>query len=175
MTTKKKNVRASPNPLAVEVAKQRAVSRPKTHLYEQDFNKWINQQVALLKKGDLDQVDMANLIEEIESLGKNDKRALKSQLTRLLMHLLMQEYQPEKQTDSHSWIDSIVKAERAIKYLLEDSPSLKNELKNIFESSYEDARQDAAKETGLSVNKFPKECPYKLEKLFPFIKKTRKG
>jgi hypothetical protein len=171
MTIKKKTVRAQPNPLAVTVAKRRAVSRPKAPLYEQDFNKWINQQVALLKKGDIDQVDMANLIEEMESLGKNDRRALKSQLTRLLMHLLKQEYQPEKQTDSHSWTNSIVEAERAIKYLLEDSPSLKNELKNMLESSYEDARQDAAKETGLGINKFPKECPYKLEKLLPFIKK----
>lgn len=170
---KKKTINAHPKKMtAVASSKNRSrTTRATKKEYKEDFFEWTKSQCNLLKTGQLEELDINNLIEEIESLGKNDKRALKSQLTRLLMHLLKQEYQPEKQTDSHSWTNSLVEAERAIKYLLEDSPSLKNELKKMLKSSYEDARQDAAKETGMSINKFPKECPYKLEMLFPFLKK----
>lgn len=134
-------------------------------LYHKDFLKWTKKQVDLLKKGRLEELDIVNLREEIESLGKSDKRALRSQLTRLLMHLLKIKYQPEKQNNSNSWKNSTIEAKREIKYLIEDSPSLKNELKKLFNGSYEDARQDASKETGLNINKFPKECVWKLEEI----------
>jgi hypothetical protein len=165
MTTKKKTVKISPKKLSVTA---------KSNLeYDKDFFKWTKTQAGLLRKGNLKELDIDNLIEEIESLGRNDKRALKSQLTRLLMHLLKLEYQPEKQEGSNSWKNSIVEAERAIKYLIEDSPSLRNELDKMFIDSYEDARQDAARETGLKINKFPKDCSYTLEEILPFIKNKK--
>ncbi len=132
-------------------------------LYDKDFVKWIDAQVGFLKKGDLDKLDLENLIEEIESLGRNDKRSLKSQVTRLLMHLLKLKYQPEKQVDSNSWKTSISSASMEIKYLIEDSPSLKNDLVKIYPKAYAEAKEYASVETGLDINTFPKECPWTIE------------
>ncbi len=64
--------------------------------YEQDFYLWTQEQAAILKAGALSQLDVANLIEEIESMGKTQKRELISRLTVLMMHLLKWNYQPER-------------------------------------------------------------------------------
>ena len=133
--------------------------------YQEDFFKWTKKQARLLEEGAFKELDVPNLIEEIESLGRNDKRALKSQLTRLLMQLLKQKYQSEKQKNSNSWTNSIVEAEREIRYFdPEDSPSFKNELKKILPKSYEDARQDVSRETGLVLTFSPKSAPGKCKK-----------
>jgi hypothetical protein len=52
--------------------------------YDLDFSKWIQHQIGFLKKGELEKVDIAHLIEEMESLGRSDKKALCSQTSRLL-------------------------------------------------------------------------------------------
>src|SRR4029078_2627774 len=96
--------------------------------YDRDFFKWTKTQSSLLKKGHLEELDASNFIEEIESLGRNDKRSLRSYMIVLLLHLLKLEYQSEKQQDSNSWKTSIFNATRDIKFLIEDSPSLRNEL-----------------------------------------------
>lgn len=164
MKTEKKKAthKSSPKKLSLAVP-----AKNRTQKYDKDFVKWTINQANLLKKGAFEKLDVTNLIEEIESLGRNDKRSLKSQLTRLLMHMLKLKYQPEKQVDSNSWTNSIVEATREIEYLIEDSPSLINELNNVFSKSYEHARKDAARESGLDINKFPKKCPWSIEELFP--------
>ncbi len=53
------------------------------NLYDQDFALWIEKTVKQLKSGDLSQVDLENLIEEVESLGRRDKRELKNRLIRV--------------------------------------------------------------------------------------------
>lgn len=144
----KKTIRTSP--------KKKVISLPnlekKKALYDTDFFKWLNYQAKLLKNGEFEKLDVVNLIEEIESLGKSDKRALRSQLVRLLIHLLKLHYLKEEQ-------GSILGATREIKLILEDSPSLKNELTKIFPEAYEDAKQEAAVETSLNIKKFPPTCP----------------
>lgn len=140
--------------------------------YEKDFFKWANDQSNLLKNEDFKKLDIENLVEEIDGLGISAKTSLKSQLARLLMHQLKLKYQPEKQIDSRSWLNSILDAKRQIKYILQDSPSLKNELKKVFKKVYEDARIDAILETGLSEKIFPKECPWDLNEIFPELKKN---
>ncbi len=159
MKTKKKMIRARPKRLSIS-----APAQPKKNLlYDKDFVKWIDSQVGLLKKGDLGKLDLENLIEEIESLGRNDKRSLYSHTIILLAHLLKHKYQPGKQIDSNSWKNSITNASREIRLLIKDSPSLKNELSRIYSEAYEDARHDASKESGLDINTFPKECPWTIE------------
>jgi Domain of unknown function DUF29 len=161
MKMTKKTFKSNPKRLSISTS-------PKKELeYDNDFFKWTKTQVNLLKKRSLDKLDIDNLIEEIESLGRNDKRTLRSQANRLLMHLLKQKYQPEGQGNSNSWNSSILNATREIKYLLEDSPSLKNELRKMYPKAYEDARQDASIETCLDIKNFPKECPWAIEDLFP--------
>ena len=137
--------------------------------YNKDFFKWTKTQANLLKKHDFSHLDIDNLREEIESLGRNDKRALQSQAVRLLMHLLKQKLQPEKQINSNSWNNSIIASSLEIKYLIKDSPSLKNELIKVFPEAYEDARHGAAAETGLDIKKFPEKCPWEIQKILPFL------
>ncbi len=144
-------------------------------LYDKDFFKWTKAQAGLLKKGNFNELDICNLIEEIESLGRNDKRALQSQVIRLLMHLLKQKYQPYKQMDSNSWKTSISNATIEIILLIRNSPSLKIELFKVYDEAYRDARKYASVETGLPLDTFPEECPWSIEERFPeFLDKKPK-
>jgi hypothetical protein len=127
-------------------------------LYETDFNLWIEQTVSQLKNGQLQDLDLENLIEEIESMGRSDKREIKTRLIVLIMHLLKWKYQPQKQTTS--WIATINEQRRQIKVVLKDSPSLKPYIQNEIDDCYQDARKDAEKETKLSIEIFPLECPF---------------
>ncbi|MTJ51500.1 DUF29 domain-containing protein [Anabaena sp. UHCC 0253] len=131
------------------------------NLYEQDFYLWIETISKQLKAGKIAEIDLANLIEEIESMGKSEKRELKSRLIVLLMHLLKWQYQPEKR--SESWRSTITEQRICIELLLEDSPSLQPLLIEIFADCYEKARLKASEETGIKLNFFPKESPFSLE------------
>lgn len=98
--------------------------------YGNDFYSWTQQQAALLKSGQFSELDLANLIEEIESLGRSEKRELESRLTVLLLHLLKWQYQPVRR--SRSWELSI--DEQRVKFLrvLKDNPGLKSQLDEVF-------------------------------------------
>jgi hypothetical protein len=100
-----------------------------------------------------DELDLENLIEEIESMGKNNKRELKSRLIVLIMHLLKWKYQTQKQTKS--WLISINDQRREINLLLEESSSLKPLLTIFLDDCYQYARKDASKETKLTLTIFP--------------------
>ncbi|PZD73976.1 hypothetical protein C1752_01737 [Acaryochloris thomasi RCC1774] len=140
------------------------LSTPTTSkLYDQDFAQWIDQTVQLLKEGKLDELDIKNLIEEVESLGRSDKRAMSSNLIIVILHLLKWRYQPEKR--SGSWKGSIIEHRRRAKRLLKDSPSLRSYLESEFADCYANARLQAAGETGLDIKAFPVDCPYELEEL----------
>ncbi|MGL4502493.1 MAG: DUF29 domain-containing protein [Planktothrix sp.] len=137
-----------------------STTRPNT-LYEQDFYLWIQTTVQQLKENKLNEIDIPNLIEEIESMGRSEKRELKSRLIVLLMHLLKWHYQPEKR--SESWRSTITEQRICIEGLLEDSPSLKPLLSEVFEDCYQKARLKASDETGIKLNFFPKESPFSLK------------
>ena len=61
-------------------------------LYDRDFNLWIQDTVSNLKNRDLNAIDWDILIDEIEGMGKSDRRALRSYLERLIEHLLRLKY-----------------------------------------------------------------------------------
>jgi hypothetical protein len=86
------------------------------NLYDQDFYLWTQTIVQHLKENNLHQIDIPNLIEEIESIGKIEKRELKSCLIMLLMHLLKWQYQPEKR--SESWRSTITEQRICIEVLI---------------------------------------------------------
>jgi hypothetical protein len=132
-------------------------------LYDTDFNLWIEQTVNQLKNGDLQDLDRQNLIDEIESMGRNDKREVKNRLIVLFMHLLKWQYQPEKRTSS--WISTINEQRRQISTVLEDSPSLKPYLAEVFSKCYQLACNDASKETNLPKITFPSDCPFSSEQV----------
>src|SRR5215831_11171986 len=95
-----------------------------TTLYDQDFYAWTQEQAALLREGAVHELDLGNLAEEIESLGKSDRRALGSHLRNLVMHLHKWQYQPDGRFTGHSWESSIINARDEIAMILEDSHSL---------------------------------------------------
>jgi len=154
MKTTKKTVKSSPKRLSI------AAPRKEEAGYDKDFFKWVDTQVNLLKKGKLEKLDVKNLIEEIESLGKRERSALRSQITNWLMHMLKVKYQPEKRT--RSWDISIANARVEIEWALKDSPSLNHMMKDIFNESYKAARLKAASQTKLDIEVFPKECLWKI-------------
>lgn len=126
-------------------------------LYEQDFYAWTQAQVSLLKAQQWEQLDTVNLIEEIEALGRKEQQELRNRLGVLLGHLLKWQFQPEKR--SNSWY-TIREQRIQIKLLLQDSPSLKPYLGEIFLTAYELGLALAIKETQLGEQLFPEVCPY---------------
>ncbi|HBL09971.1 MAG TPA: DUF29 domain-containing protein [Cyanobacteria bacterium UBA11162] len=135
-------------------------STPKTidQLYDTDFVAWTEQTVQLICAGQFEQVDWEAVIEEIESLGRSDRRELKSRLEVLLQHLLKWQYQPYLR--SGSWQNTIDEQRNRIADLLDDSPSLKSYSEEVLADCYRRGRKAASNETELSLDTFPVECPY---------------
>jgi hypothetical protein len=132
-------------------------------LYETDFYAWTQTQVNLLKAAQWQQLDTTNLIEEIETLGRKERQELRNRLGLLLGHLLKWQFQSHKR--SNSWLGTIREQRVQIKLLLEDSPSLKAYLDDIFLTAYELGLALAIRETQLGEQVFPEECPYSSEQI----------
>ena len=130
----------------------------KSALYDKDFYAWANQQAALLRAGKLDAADIAHIAEEIESMGRTEKRELVNRLAILLLHLLKWQFQPERR--GRSWQFSIREQRRKLHRHMRDNPSLKAVLSEAIADAYEDAVADAVQETGLPESTFPAICPY---------------
>lgn len=128
------------------------------NLYEADYLKWIETTVEKLRVRDYSSVDWENLIEEIEDMGRSERRSLESNLVVILTHLLKWQYQPKFR--SGSWKGSIVEHRRRIRKAFKESPSLKPYLQEVFAECYLDAVELASAETELPVETFPGECPY---------------
>jgi hypothetical protein len=132
-------------------------------LYERDFQLWLEAQVAALRAGRLDQLDVTNLLEEVQDMARSQERAIESNLIVLLTHLLKYQYQPEQR--SNSWHGSIVEHRRRVRRQLQESPSLGSFADRVFAECHADAREQAAAETGLPHATFPEACPYTLEEV----------
>jgi hypothetical protein len=132
-------------------------------LYEQDFYQWTLEQAALLKSGALSQLDVENLIEEVESMGKSQKKELLSRLTVLVMHLLKWDFQPDHQ--SKSWKSTILTQRKEIRNLIDDNPSLRRIIPEKIGLLFTDAVEIAAVETGLPESVFPETCPYSVDEI----------
>ena len=133
---------------------------PTKNLYEADYLQWIETNIKNLRNQNYAQVDWENLLEEIEDMGRSERRSLKSNLIIVLLHLLKWQYQPERR--GGSWERSIIEHRRRIKEALKDSPSLKAYLTNILQESYTESVKQAKAETRLPWETFPQECPYSL-------------
>jgi hypothetical protein len=137
--------------------------------YEADFLAWVDEQARLLRAGNLSALDVENLIEEVESLGRQQRQQLRNRFVRLLQHLLKWEFQPSPR--GPSWRKTIRHQRDRIGVLLRDSPSLRPVLDEVMAEAYRTARFDAADETGLPVETFPTENPFSvdqaLDPMFP--------
>ena len=131
--------------------------------YDRDFYAWANEQAALLRAGRLSEADIAHIAEEIESMGKTEKRELVSRLSVLLLHLLKWQFQPDRR--GASWKASIKVQRNRLADHLVDNPSLKAVLHHSIGRAYEDAVIEAEAETGLSGSTFPATCPWTFDQM----------
>jgi hypothetical protein len=127
-------------------------------LYEQDFYAWANEQAALLRAGKLADADIENIAEEIESMGRSEKRELVNRLTVLLLHLLKWQFQPGLR--GNSWRLSVEEQRYRLVDHLNDNPSLQAQLDKAMRDAYRLALIEAERETGLARDTFPPKCSY---------------
>jgi hypothetical protein len=132
-------------------------------LYDTDFDAWAQRQAEALRAKDWAALDIEHLAEEVEELRKSERKAVRSQLRRLMSHLLKWHYQPRRRSDS--WLETITDARRLLADDLEDSPSLARELPALADWAYPRARREAAKDTGLPLAAFLEACPWPLERV----------
>ncbi|MEH1823985.1 MAG: DUF29 domain-containing protein [Nostoc sp.] len=133
------------------------------NFYETDFYTWTQEQANFLRHHQWNQLDLPNLIEEIESLGRKERQELRNRLSVLIGHLLKWEYQPKER--SRSWLATIRVQRREIIKLLGDNPSLKPYLEEALQESYENGRDLASGETNLPLSTFPQQCLYLFEEI----------
>jgi hypothetical protein len=131
--------------------------------YDADLVAWALANAALLREGRLSEIDAEHLAEELEDLGKSERRALCSHLRVLVLHLLKWQFQPGLR--GPSWRLSIENTRREIQIILEDSPSLKEVTETCLQKEYVLACRNAVIETGLPEEHFPSALPYTVEQV----------
>lgn len=129
-------------------------------LYETDYFAWTRDTAAALRDGRVRDIDLAEVAEEIEDLGKSERRAFESALSQLFLHKLKWDYQPNLR--GRSWEVSIQKQLRSLRRILRENPSFAPLLEqpDFIAEAYGDAVLDAMAETGLDASTFPSLCPY---------------
>jgi hypothetical protein len=127
--------------------------------YEKDVVAWANEQARMIRAGRFDLLDIENIAEEIEDVGKSEKRELANRMAVLLAHLLKWQIQPERR--GASWESTINEQRERITKRIERTPSLKSCLDDNewWSDAWIDGKQNAQKETGLEI-KMSKECPW---------------
>ncbi len=132
-------------------------------LYEADFYAWTQQQAELLRSGRLAQLDVENLAEEIEALGRQERQELRNRLGILLGHLLKWHYQPEGR--SRSWSGTIREQRQRILEHLEENPSLKPYLPEAIAKGYQYGLNLVERETPIDLNTLPPFCPFSIAEI----------
>lgn len=133
-------------------------------LYDTDFLLWIENTVACLQAGEFENLDLENLIEEVDSLGRSDKRAVSSYLMRLCEHLLkMAFWDSERANCFRGWDAEIANFRAQVHEQLDTSPSLRPWLEQDFLKQYQLGRKLFLKSSGLAANVVPEDPFFSLD------------
>lgn len=132
-------------------------------LYDDDYLAWCEQQATLLRAGRLDDLDLANIAEELDAMGRSEQGELENRLEVLLTHLLKRDHQTARR--SRSWEATINEQRSRLKRLMKRSPSLKRDLAATVAEVYPDALRQAAIETGLDPSAFPETLPWEVDQI----------
>ena len=127
--------------------------------YKADYYGWTQEQARLLHEHRLGEIDLANIVEELESMGASERNEFAHRLEILLMHLLKWRYQPDYPY-RRSWMLTIIEQRKRIAARLRKSPSLKHHAIEELIDAYDVAKVAAERETGLPGSTFPNECPW---------------
>lgn len=130
-------------------------------LYDRDYYGWILDNVHAIRERRFEDVDWLNVAEELEDMGKSERRAVRSQLARLVALLLKWSYQPQgRRLSEHSWRATIEDARDSVGELVKESPSLRPQLPDLLSSAYRSAIAQAVAQTNLPKTTFPAACPW---------------
>lgn len=127
-------------------------------LYERDFYTWTVETARALRAGNVAEVDLCHLAEEVEDLGKRDRREVMNRAAVLVAHLLKWGHQPLKR--SRSWHATVQTQQGKLRRVLRDSPSLRRYLGEHWDEVYTAAVLYASRDTGLAPETFPRACPF---------------
>lgn len=131
---------------------------PLLSAYADDPYSWALEQAELLRTGQFELLDSQNLADEITALAHYLAAKLRSDLSRVLQHMLKWDYQPDRRT--RSWAMTIREHRRRVAEHLQDGPGLKSALSGITARAYTDGREAALEETRLTSDLVPEACPY---------------
>ena len=144
-------------------------SDSRANLYECDYYTWALEQGRALLERRVEALDWENLADEVRDLAASLARSLKSQLARLLTHLLKWQFEAERRRHSESsaksWRISIGNARDEVLDLLEENPGLKPQVPELFAKAYRRAVNRTQRETGLDKPTFPASCPWTFEQV----------
>jgi len=140
---------------------------PAAELYERDYYTWTQEQARALRDRRTEAVDWTNVAEEIEDLGKSERRALRSRLARLLEDLLKFAYARERmfENNARGWELSARNAREAFLERLEESPGLRPQLESLFRSAYREARNETLKAFRFADTMIPETAPWTLDEI----------
>ncbi|MDG2990197.1 DUF29 domain-containing protein [Candidatus Synechococcus calcipolaris G9] len=129
-------------------------------LYDRDYALWIEDTLTHLRNRDGTSLDWQNLVEEMDALGKSQKREIESRLRVLLTHLLKRCYVPSPE-DYRGWQNTIAEQRSELELLLKQSPSLKAYFLNVLPPAY--AYADQRVRADYPHIPFPQVCPFELD------------
>jgi len=140
---------------------------PPSELYERDYYAWIQDQVRALRKRRIEEIDWANVAEEIEDLGKSEKRSVERQIARIVEHLLKLNYTPPRMRslNRRGWQASVREARDQLRKLVRDSPSLRRKMRELFADAYDSGRNAVIIATNLPESALPEASPWSLEQV----------
>jgi Domain of unknown function DUF29 len=134
-------------------------------LYEDDFYAWTQQQAELLRqlRPAGNELDLENIAEEIEDLGRSDLRAAQSLCEHVIEHFLKLEYSGLEQPADH-WRDEIVEWRLQLEKILTRSIEAKLDLPARYRAALRLVRRLERDVPGLA-SRLPAECPYQLDQI----------
>jgi predicted nucleic acid-binding Zn-ribbon protein len=131
--------------------------------HDRDLYSWAVEQAELLRAGRIAEADAQNIAEELDDVGNEQYKNLRSALRIILLHLLKWDHQPQRR--SRSWWASITVQRNEVRRILSKNPGLKSRLDEALNEAYEDARVQAAAQTKLRLRSFPSKCPFRWEEI----------
>ncbi len=143
------------------------MSNSSSNLYERDYYAWLQEQVRALRERRIEDVDWENVAEEIDDLGKSERRGISNHLATVLEHLLKLQYAQGlfRHYNVRGWSISVRSARRQLHKLLNESPSLRARLEELLADAYDDARLEALRDPNLTEEILPKTSPWTLEQV----------
>jgi len=112
--------------------------------YEEDFYAWTVEQAKLLRSGKFSKIDALNVAEEIESVGRRDRRDLIERLENLIVELL--KWRSEPGARCGNWRSAILQQRFEIDQIVDDSPSLREFAIERLGEAYSGARERVVEE-----------------------------